>query len=83
MTVFEQIKGLTVSELATICLQFSETKRTAMRCDCPVGALEHGKGKGFCRPDRSCALCIRDWLQSEDEIDLDVPVELIEEGDDP
>ena len=82
MTVYEQIKDMTQKELATVLLQFSETCRTIVSCNCPIGSFHDGKAKGFCKPDRSCALCFLDWLRSEDEIYIDVPADLIEEGDD-
>lgn len=81
MTVYEQIKNLSLSEMATLIAQMVDHE-TGERCCCPIGAWTNfdDVNEGFCcQPSCGCDENALAWLKSEDELFIDVPKYLWEE----
>lgn len=73
MTVFEQIKKLDISEMATLIAQMID--HDIDPCSCPIGACNKDcQNEGFCGyAEKSCDESALAWLKSEDELFIDVP----------
>jgi len=70
MTVYEQIKGLSIEEMATLIAQMVDHETGP--CNCPIGSSD---GEGYCGKE-GCDVSALAWLQSEDQLYLDVPLYL-------
>lgn len=83
MTVFEQIKNLSLSEMATLIAQMVDhgTGSYGDHCDCPIGrwTCDDDVNEGFCcQPSCGCDENALAWLKSDDKLVIDVPCYLWE-----
>lgn len=79
MTVYDQIKDLTVEEMATLIAQMVDHEMVDP-CSCPIGVFHREcPNEGYCRyAEKSCDESALEWLKSEDQLYIDVPCYLWE-----
>lgn len=78
MTVFDQIKDLTIEEMATLISQMVDHEMTP--CNCPIGVFHCASAnEGYCGyAEKGCDESALEWLKSEDQLYIDVPCYLWE-----
>ena len=78
MTVYEQIKDLTVEEMAALISQMVD--HVLEPCSCPIGVFHRDcPNEGYCRyAEKGCDESALEWLKSEDQLYIDVPCYLWE-----
>lgn len=86
MTVYEKIKSLSISEMATLIAQMVDhgTGSDGDHCNCPIGrwTCDDDVNDGFCcQPSCGCDENALAWLKSEDELFVDVPCYLWEDNE--
>lgn len=78
MTVYDQIKDLTIEEMATLISQMVDHELDP--CNCPIGVCHWGcANEGYCGyAENGCDESALEWLKSEDQLYIDVPCYLWE-----
>lgn len=78
MTVYEQIKNLSIPEMATLIAQMVDHEDIG-ECNCPIGVFRPTGNEGYCKQcAKGCDESALAWLQSEDQLYIDVPLYLTE-----